>query len=197
MSTPKTFTSTLIFAVFATLTWSCSEQNFSGDSPRVAATKKPTNDDTPPVTTDDTPTNNDPTLSTDNGEIIGTAVERVGLGFEDWTDWDYNDIYLCFEGHFNVNNRDIVSNRDQTVTVAWGNISAKSHDVTITITAPNGTVSFTQGYQGQKRTKTLTPMSLPFKRGSKLNVAITNPSLTHEDAQRAKVNLNWCNNTGN
>ena len=175
---------------------SCSTQEFSGDS-AVRKQVKPIPPLPPPVIIEKK--DNDD-LKTDDGgllgEIPGQAVERVGIGFEDWTDMDFNDIYLCFQGNFNVNGRDIVSNRDQTVQVTWGNISAKTHFVTIKIIDASGKETFNQGFQGTRRTSPIGTIPLTFTRGSKLQVMIAHNSTQHTDPNWAVVHLNQCNNTG-
>jgi hypothetical protein len=174
----------------------CASQEFAGDAGAAGVRKqeKPVPPLVPPVLVeiDD--------LKTDDGgrigEIPGLPVERVGVGFEDWTDMDFNDIYVCFQGHFNVNGRDIVSNRDQTVQATWGNISANNHFMTIKIIDAAGKETFNQGYQGTRKTSPIGTIPLTFSRGSKLQVMIAHNSTQHTNPNMAVVHLNQCNNTG-
>lgn len=178
----------------------CSQPEFAGNSDQAVRTTKkppippPTRIEKPPT---DTPTNNE--LVVDDGNQIklpGDPVERVGVGFEDSVDADYNDLYICFEGFFNVNGRDIVSNRDQTVQATWGNISAISHTATVKISDSDGKVLFTQVLSGKKRTKLMGTIPLTFKKGSKLQVMIAHKSTQHTNQTWAVVHKNQCNNTG-
>ena len=127
---------------------SCSEQSFSGgaDAKQAQDSKK---DKKPPATIDPSKLPGGPGgpsgpdgpggLSTDDGGISGTPVSRVGLGFEDASDFDYNDIYLCFKGSFSVDGTTIVSNKDQQGVIAsWGNDAKNVHYMTIKITDSTG-----------------------------------------------------------
>lgn len=60
-------------------------------------------------------------------EVPGDIVQKVGIHFEDGSDRDFNDLSACFEGAFKVNDRAIVSMKDQTVTVTFKRISAADH----------------------------------------------------------------------
>lgn len=184
-----------IILCLSSLTASCSQSDFSGDSARaVRTTKPPTPPGKPPI---DNPPNNE--LVVDDGgqiKLPGDPVERVGVGFEDGVDADYNDLYICFQGFFNVNGRDIVSNRDQTVQATWGNISAISHTATIKILDSDGKILFTQVLAGKRRTQLMGTVPLTFKRGAKLQVMIAHNSTQHTNPVWAVVHKNQCNNTG-
>ena len=183
----------------ATLIVACSNQEFSGESGARQPLKPPIPPLIDPVIDNNTPIKKDE-IKTDDGQIVtvipGKPVSRVGVGFEDLSDFDFNDVYLCFAGHFNVNGRDIVSNRDQSIKATWGNISAISHYVKITITDPAGKEVFNQGFQGTKNTKLMGTIPLTFTKGSKLNVLIAHKSTKHTDPKWAVVHLDQCNNTG-
>jgi hypothetical protein len=182
-----------------TLIVACSNQEFSGESGARQPVKPKVPPLTPPVLVDNPPIKQDE-IKTDDGQTLtvipGTPVSRVGVGFEDLKDFDFNDVYLCFAGNFNVNGRDIISNRDQSIQATWGNISAISHYVTITITDPDGKELFNKGFQGTKNTKLMGTIPLTFTKGSKLNVMIAHKSTKHTDAKWAVVHLDQCNNTG-
>jgi hypothetical protein len=189
-----------IAAFVSFLAAGCSQPEFAGNSDQAVRTTKkppkppPTSIENPPA---DTPTNNELVVD-DGGQINlpGDPVERVGVGFEDGVDADYNDLYICFQGHFNVDKRDIVSNRDQTVQATWGNISAHSHTATVTILDTDGKVLFTQVLAGRKRTQLMGTIPLTFKKGSKLKVMIAHNSTQHTNTTWAVVHKNQCNNTG-
>ena len=187
------------------LAGSCASQEFTGDSairqPIKTPPKPPPSTDVPGTGTPGTPGNpgSPGGPMTDDGTVIsnlpGTPVAKVGIGFEDRTDNDFNDIYLCFQGHFNVNGRDIVSNREQTIQAIWGNRAAIAHYVTITITAADGRQLFNQGYQGRSG-KDMGSIPLTFTKGSRLSVQIRHNSTQHTNENRARVDLDRCNNTG-
>ena len=188
----------LVFIV--SLTSNCSESEFAGETDQaVRTTNKPPK--TPPTTSDkppaDTPINNELVID-DSGHIKlpGDPVERVGVGFEDGVDADFNDLYICFQGHFNVDRRDIVSNRDQTVQATWGNISANAHTATVKILDANGQVVSTQTLIGRRRTQLMGTVPLTFKKGYKLHVTIAHNSTQHTNPTWAVVHKNQCNNTG-
>ena len=181
----------------ATLIVACSNQEFSGESGARQPVKPPIPPLTPPppvlvIKKDEIKTEDGQTVTV----IPGKPVSRVGVGFEDLSDFDFNDVYLCFAGHFNVNGRDIVSNRDQSIQATWGNISAISHYVRITITDPDGKEVFNKGFQGTKNTNLMGTIPLTFTKGSKLNVMMAHKSTKHTDAKWAVVHLDQCNNTG-
>jgi hypothetical protein len=68
----------------------CVSQEFAGDAGVRKQAKRIT--PLPPPVTEEKKLNED--LKTDDGgllgEIPGQAVEKVGIGFEDWTDMDFN-----------------------------------------------------------------------------------------------------------
>ena len=164
---------------------SCSEQSFSGgaDAKQATGSKKGKN---PPVTIDPNKVGGGPDgpggLSTDDGGFSGTPVLKVGIGFEDATDWDYNDIYFCFKGSFNVDGSTIVSNKDQTGVIAsWGNDAAIAHLMTIKITDETGKEIFKNSYQGHPPPKIEPDITLSFPKGSKLSVDMDHGLVQHTD----------------
>jgi hypothetical protein len=188
-----------LLIVFFILT-ACSTQEFAGD----AGVRRSISQKNPPLAP---PTENPPIeeqsddgVLTDDGtnvaEIPGVQVNRVGIGFEDWTDWDFNDIYVCFTGKFKVDGRSIVSTEEQTIQATWGNISAKTHFMTIKIVDSQGQETYSQGFQGTRRKSPIGTIPLTFKKGSKLHVMIAENSVQHTNPDRAVVHLDQCNNTG-
>ena len=210
MSQNKIITSLLkpLLASFAILLLysSCSEQSFSGgaDARQAQDSKKSKN---PHVSIDPNkvggggpggPDNG--ALSTDDGGIVGTPVSRVGLGFEDATDFDYNDIYLCFKGSFSVDGTNIVSNKDQQGVIAsWGNDAKNVHYMTIKITDESGKEIFRQGYPGRSKTPVMPTIILSFPRGSKLSVDMDG-TVQQTDVggypHRAEIKLDSCRHNG-
>jgi len=190
----------IYFAALCGLT-SCSSQEFAGDAGvRRSLTQKNPPPLNPPTENPPIENQSDDGVLIDDGiniaEIPGVQVNRVGIGFEDWTDMDFNDIYVCFTGKFKVDGRSIVSTEEQTIDATWGNISAKTHVMTIKILDEAGHEIYNRPFQGNRRTSPIGTIPLTFKKGSTLQVMIAENNIQHTNLNRAVVHLDRCNNTG-
>lgn len=133
---------------------------------------------------------------TSDPDLPGLSVARIGIGFEDHFDMDFNDSYVCLDGDFHVNGREITSNRDQTINATLGNISATAHLVTFTIMGSDGKELRQTSVQGRARTQLIGTTTIDFPKGSILNVGIRHQSTMHTNPHRAKFELNSCASMG-
>lgn len=132
----------------------------------------------------------------------GVEVTKVGVNFEDVPvggDGDYNDAVLCFQGKFKVDNSNVVSVANQTVTGTTFSASGCNHNVTAEVIHKDGTKEAPVSYDS----RATTPVTLKFKVGSKLEVYMTPYKGCNEGVRRnmhspadARVQPNVCNNTG-
>lgn len=146
-------------------------------------------------------TNGDETLVEDGGslDIPGTKIQRVGINFEDFTDFDFNDAVLCFEGNFKIEGTNVVSYQTQTIAAKTFSASGCDHRIDVTILHADGTeASFSY------RSDSGQTLQLPFKVKSKLAVTMTTIAgscpktpVTMHHPTYALVKGGVCNNTGN
>ena len=158
-----------------------------------------------------TPINSNIQLGTSDGgnAISGVPAYKVGVNFEDLFGTprarkspgviDYNDAVLCFTGNFAVNPGSVISTSDQTVTGAITNRSACVHDLTITVTHPDGT-KWSSGTFSDHAPPVL---NMQFKVGSRLDVQMhphgycENKPVSMYDTNWSHVIVNQCNTSGN
>lgn len=156
----------------------CSGTSFSGSAnnsnqrknvskPQPIVTPEPTENNTPIITPTPSPNPIIPSNVVNPSDIPGAEYEKVGLEFEDWTDFDY-DVRLCLEGYFKVDGNNIVSFKDQTITATSKAKGECDHRIDVKITNPDGTAN-NQSYPS-KATKDV-PMVL--KVGSRMEVTLT------------------------
>lgn len=139
-------------------------------------------------------------LVEDGGSLVipGTKVQRVGLNFEDFTDFDYNDAVMCFEGNFKIEGTSVVSYENQQVTARTFSASGCQHRVDVVIVHADGT-SEAMSYLS----RTGGPLTLPFRIKSKLEVTVTTigggcdrTPITMHNKQYALVKPDVCNDSG-
>ena len=111
-------------------------------------------------------------LVEDGGELVvpGVKAIKVGVNFEDLSDFDYNDSVLCFSGSFKVDNRRVTSYKRQTIVAAVTNNSACGHYIHVQVRNKDGVV--TQQFKYNDRITT--SASINFDVGSTLFVAMEN-----------------------
>lgn len=162
----------------------------------------PTNPSTPPGSGTTDPSDDPSGLDPSQGEIH--QVQRVGINFEDLnaaqkSDFDYNDVVLCFTGEFSVQNSNVVSNAAQMVTAQVFSASSCDHRVDVRIVNPEDGTFTVQSFPS----KGTGSVSLSFQAGFYLEVSETPVAGactdTHEmhDAQYAEVLPDVCNLSGN
>jgi hypothetical protein len=141
------------------------------------------------------------TLVEDGGtlEIPGVKVQRVGVNFEDHTDFDYNDAVMCFQGNFKIEGTNVVSYQQQSVAAKTYSASGCDHRVDVKIVHTDGT---SQSFS--YRSDSGETLQLPFRIKSRLEVTMTTidggcdrTPITMHDQQNALVKGDVCNNTGN
>ena len=111
-------------------------------------------------------------LVEDGGELVvpGVKAIKVGVNFEDLSDFDYNDSVLCFSGSFKVDNRRVTSYKRQTIVAAVTNNSACGHYIHVQVRNKDGVV--TQQFKYNDRITT--SASINFDVGSTLFVVMEN-----------------------
>lgn len=132
-------------------------------------------------------------------EIPGTKVERVGINFEDLTDFDFNDAVLCFEGNFKIEGTNVVSYQAQNIKAKTFSASGCDHRIDVTVVHADGTkTSFNY------RSDSGEILQLPFNIKSRLEVTMTTIAgscpktpVTMHNPTYALVKADVCNNTGN
>jgi len=142
----------------------------------------------------------DDILEEDGGNLIisGTKIQRVGINFEDGTDFDFNDAVICFEGFFKMEGTEVVSYKQQTVVAKTFSASACDHRIDIRIHHDDGsTDSFSF------RSDIGKDVSLPFRIKSKLDVTMTTiyggcdqTPVSMHNQQYTVVKANVCNDSG-
>ena len=142
-------------------------------------------------------TTKDKVLVEDGGtmSIPGVKALKVGVNFEDLSDFDRNDSVLCFTGGFKVSGRTITSYKKQTIVANVWNNSACGHFITVQIRDTAG--NMTQTFKYNDRVTTTATMN--FDVGSTMFVIMENFAnsgcigpigLNHPD--RAEVAPNLC-----
>lgn len=64
---------------------------------------------------------------------INVNQDVVGINYEDWSDWDYNDSVVCATGYLQVNGKQIVSHAFQSVLLRMSSRSACDHRVLVRV----------------------------------------------------------------
>lgn len=181
----------LVALAWLALLEACSSAGFTGNSDHSKPSPAPVQNSTDKASSKK-PSTVDPTT------IPGVEVEKIGLEFEDWTDFDY-DVHLCFEGYFKVDGNSIVSFKDQTVTATSKAKGECDHRIDVVITHADGTSS-ADSYPSKNTTQV--PMNLRI--GSRMDITLTpisgylctqagtlNVPITIND-QRGRVTLGQC-----
>jgi hypothetical protein len=137
-------------------------------------------------------------LIEDGGSLAlpGSKAVKVGINFEDLSDFDLNDSVLCFTGDFKVQGASVVSYKKQTVNAAVTNNSACGHNIHVTIKNRDGLV--TQRFSYNDRITSSATMN--FDVGSTLWVVMENQPNNHgcigpiamNHPSRAEVKPNLC-----
>ena len=137
-------------------------------------------------------------LVEDGGSLAlpGTKAVKVGINFEDLSDFDLNDSVLCFTGDFKIQGASVISYKKQTVVAAVTNNSACGHNIHVTIKNRDGLV--TQKFSYNDRVTNSATMN--FDVGSSLWVVMENQPNSHgcigpiamNHATRAEVKPNLC-----
>lgn len=129
----------------------------------------------------------------DNGEVIATQVS-LGIGFEDWTDNDFNDIVLCFDGKFKVDMIEgvIVSLVDQKLPVFYKRLSGSSHKLFVYNGKTGNDLMFQVEGLGRGESGT---RDIQFKKHQAFRVSMDNKVFMMD--KKAKVESDTCRTTGN
>jgi hypothetical protein len=128
--------------------------------------------------------------------IPGIKATKVGINFEDLSDFDYNDSVLCFSGNLKIEGTKVVSYMKQEIHASvWSN-SACGHYIDVQVKSPAGVV--TQSFRYSDRTTTAATIN--FDVGSELYVTMVNfpnqvckGSVPQSNTTYAKVVPNICN----
>lgn len=194
------------------LVWvSCNQGNFtSAEKNERQPTSKPSATPLPTLTQDVTPTptpspsDDHPSPTIDVSEIVATVpgieVKKVGVNFEDRPsngDGDFNDAVLCFTGAFKVDDTNVVSVSDQTVTVSTFSNAGCHDDITVAVVHDDGS-SETPVTFDSKSTKKYT---FKFKLKDKLEATMKSKSSecgagierSMHNKKECKVMLDQCN----
>lgn len=142
-------------------------------------------------------TTQDKVLVEDGGTMVlpGVKALKVGVNFEDLSDFDLNDSVLCFTGGFKVDGRKITSYKKQTIIADVWNNSACGHNITVQIRDAAGNMTQTFKYNDRATTKA----TMNFDVGSTMFVIMENFAnsgcigpigMNHPD--RAEVAPNLC-----
>ena len=134
----------------------------------------------------------------DGGTLVlpGMKAVKVGVNFEDLSDFDLNDSVLCFTGDVKIQGASVVSYKKQTIVAAVTNNSACGHNIRITIKDRTGAVTQRITYD-DRVTKSAT---MNFDVGSTLWVVMENQPnnqgcigpIAMNHATRAEVKANLC-----
>jgi len=137
-------------------------------------------------------------LVEDGGTMVmpGVKAVKVGVNFEDLSDFDLNDSVLCFTGSFKVDGPKVTSYKKQTILAAVTNNSACGHNIHVTISDANGVVTQRLTYND----RVTTSAQLNFDVGSKLWVVMENQAnnsgcigpIGMDHPSRAEVKPNLC-----
>ena len=136
-------------------------------------------------------------LTEDGGtlSIPGTKALKVGVNFEDYTDFDFNDSVLCFNGDFKVSGSKVTSYKKQTINAAVLTNSDCGHNIRVRVIESNGVVSQNFVYNDT----TTHAATLNFNVGSVLDVtmysfanSICVPTVAIADPSRVIVAANQC-----
>ena len=137
-------------------------------------------------------------LVEDGGTMVlpGVKAVKVGVNFEDLSDFDLNDSVLCFTGSFKVDGPKVTSYKKQTILAAVTNNSACGHNIRVTISDANGVVTQRLTYND----RVTTSAQLNFDVGSKLWVVMENQAnnsgcigpIGMDHPSRAEVKPNLC-----
>jgi len=128
--------------------------------------------------------------------LPGVKAVKVGVNFEDLSDFDLNDSVLCFTGSFKVDGPKVISYKKQTILAAVTNNSACGHNIRVTISDANGVVTQRLTYND----RVTTSAQLNFDVGSKLWVVMENQAnnsgcigpIGMDHPSRAEVKPNLC-----
>jgi len=125
----------------------------------------------------------DSAVATSNYAIIGgKPVSKVGIGFEDGSDFDYTDVSVCLNGSFFVNSSEVVAAKDQqSVTINWGNLAKIAHLMTVKVTDIAGIEIFNQSYQGRSKAPVMPDIALSMPFGSKLTIDLDHGAIQQND----------------
>ena len=137
-------------------------------------------------------------LVEDGGQLAlpGVKAVKVGVNFEDLSDFDLNDSVLCFTGDFKVSNAVVTSYKKQTVTAGITKNSDCGHNIHVTIKDKNGVVTQKFSYDD----RVTTSAKLNFDVGSSLWVVMENQPnnsgcigpIAMNHPSRAEVKPNLC-----
>lgn len=137
-------------------------------------------------------------LVEDGGTLVlpGVKAVKVGVNFEDLSDFDLNDSVLCFTGDFKIQGANVVSYKKQTIIAAVTNNSACGHNIRINIKDRTGAVTQRIAYD-DRVTRSAT---MNFDVGSTLWVVMENQPnnqgcigpIAMNHATRAEVKPNLC-----
>ncbi len=117
--------------------------------------------------------------------IVGKPISVVEIGFEDGSDFDYNDAYVCLNGSFYVNNSEVIAAKDQqSVIINWSNDAKVAHLMTIKVTDISGLEIFRQSYQGHSKTHVMPNITLSMPIGSKLSIDLDHGLIQQNDIGR-------------
>jgi len=135
--------------------------------------------------------------------IAGTTVEKVGISFEDGSDNDYNDISVCFNGHFKVQGTKAVMAKPGGEMVRV-NIKRLTGATVVkvqvrVIDETSGSVVFDKDYAsqlGQMGNEVSEEIHFPFNSRLYARYQWSRGSADTDGTSRVRIEQNVCNNTG-
>jgi hypothetical protein len=136
----------------------------------------------------------------------GKTTARVGINFEDYYDFDFNDAVMCFTGSFSVlTDKTVLSMADQTVTVDFNRISSCQHEFEITLIDSDECLSGTPATRIVVSSDS-DPITMTFRKGTQLIVRLrlltdiclvaTGREWIEMDSPNTQVETDVCNTTG-
>ena len=143
--------------------------------------------------------NGTPEVVLDPGEVLASL--RVGIGYEDWKDMDFNDIALCFEGKFAVNESSgtVRSGIKQSINLTLTKISLFRYTVTVKIKRNNNFINL--GIQTPSRGNS-SQINFDFMEDDIIYITRDDtkknliPFSNKSDADNVKIEIDSCRNTG-
>ncbi len=122
----------------------------------------------------------------------------LGISFEDWEDWDFNDIVMCMAGAFifDKNTGLISSLSDQSINVFFKNVTGEKDHVLDVYDHTTNTILATFSGTKYKQERSI---NLTFQKDQVLRVRLTNPVLNYDfdlTYERSLVEQDSCRTEG-
>ena len=137
-----------------------------------------------------------------NGPTETTSI-RLGIGYEDYKDMDYNDGVICFEGEFeySLTSGQIISLVDQDIDIFVKRNSGAQVPIAVSLESPNGDSRNIFNYTDLGRTEERSLKSISFGKNTLLKVSFGNgdvslPFASKDQINRVKLEKDHCRTDG-